>query len=101
MIQMACNNYQTWSNPLFFHLVGGSFGLQAGAQSSDVILVMRSIPSVDVLINGKLTLGVDAAVAAGPVGRQAEASTDSLGIILSYSRSRGLFAGLSLEEAVM
>ncbi len=100
-ILLVRNPDQTWSNPLFFHLVGGSFGLQAGAQSSDVILVMRSIPSVDVLINGKLTLGVDAAVAAGPVGRQAEASTDSLGMILSYSRCRGLFAGLSLEEAVM
>ncbi|MGO9019406.1 MAG: lipid-binding SYLF domain-containing protein [Syntrophobacteraceae bacterium] len=100
-ILLVRNPDQTWSNPLFFQLVGGSFGLQAGAQSSDVILVMRSIPSLDVLINGKLTLGVDAAVAAGPVGRQAEASTDSLGIILSYSRSRGLFAGLSLEEAVM
>lgn len=100
-ILLVRNPDQTWSNPLFFRIVGGSFGFQAGAQLSDVILVMRSIPSLDALSNGKFTLGADAAVAAGPVGRQAEASTDSLGTILSYSRCRGLFAGLSLEEAVM
>jgi lipid-binding SYLF domain-containing protein len=92
---------QTWSNPVFFSLVGGSFGLQAGAHVSDVILVMRGIPSLDVLVSGKLTLGVDAAVAAGPVGRQAEASTDSQNTILSYSTSRGLFVGVSFEQAVM
>ncbi len=92
-----------WSNPVFFKLAGGSFGLQAGAQSSDVILVFNSRRSLDYISGGKFTLGVDASVAAGPVGRSAEAGTD-LNLraeILSYSKSRGLFAGISLEGAAL
>ncbi len=81
--------------------MGGSLGFQAGAQSTDVILLIRTVPSLESIISGKVTLGVDVAVAAGPVGRQAEASTDSLSPILSYSRSRGLFAGASFESAVL
>jgi lipid-binding SYLF domain-containing protein len=93
----------SWGNPVFFRLVGGSFGWQIGAQSTDVILVLKSIRSVDAIYGGKFTLGADASVAAGPVGRQAEAATDILlrAEVLSYSRCRGLFGGLSLEGAVI
>ena len=88
---------------MFASLTGGSVGWQAGLQSTDVVLVFRTRRSVNGLINGKLTIGVDAAAAAGPVGRQAAAATDaSLGAeILSYSRSRGLFAGVSIDGSVL
>ena len=66
----------TWSNPSFIKLGGGSVGFQAGVSSSDVILVFRSPRGVDSIVNGKFTLGGDASVAAGPVGRSAQASTD-------------------------
>jgi lipid-binding SYLF domain-containing protein len=94
---------RSWSNPVFFRLMGGSLGWQIGAQSSDIILVFRSIRSLDAITGGKFTLGVDASVAAGPVGRHAEAATDIQlkAEILSYSRSRGLFAGVALEGAAM
>ncbi len=90
-----------WSNPSFVTLTGGSIGWQIGAQSSDVILIFRSRRSVDGIIKGKFTLGVDASVAAGPVGRHAEAGTDFelKAEIYSYSRSRGLFVGIALEGA--
>ena len=93
----------TWSNPSFVTLTGGSIGFQAGVQSSDVILVFRSPRGVDNIVNGKFTLGADAAVAAGPVGRTAQASTDGQlkAEIYSYSRSRGLFAGVALDGAVL
>ena len=89
----------TWSNPSFIKLGGGSVGFQAGVSSSDVILVFRSPRGVDGIVNGKFTLGGDASVAAGPVGRSAQASTDGQlkAEIYSYSRSRGLFAGVSLD----
>lgn len=92
-----------WSSPLFVSLGGGSLGWQIGVQSTDVILVFKSKKSVDAVTNGKFTLGADAAVVAGPVGRQAEAATDIVlkAEILSYSRSRGLFAGLALDGAVL
>jgi lipid-binding SYLF domain-containing protein len=92
-----------WSSPLFVSLGGASVGWQIGAQSTDVILVFKSRKSVDAIANGKFTLGADASVVAGPVGRQAEAATDIVltAEILSYSRSRGLFAGLALEGAVL
>ncbi|MCE5334277.1 MAG: lipid-binding SYLF domain-containing protein [Desulfobacteraceae bacterium] len=94
---------RAWSNPVFFKLMGGSIGWQIGAQSSDIILVLKSIRSLDSITSGKFTLGVDASIAAGPVGRHAEAGTDVQlrAEILSYSRSRGLFLGLSLEGASM
>jgi lipid-binding SYLF domain-containing protein len=93
----------SWGNPVFFRLIGGSFGWQIGAQSTDVILVFKSIRSMDAIYGGKFTLGADASVAAGPVGRQAEAATDIMlrAEVLSYSRSRGLFVGLSLEGAAI
>lgn len=93
----------TWSHPAFITLTGGSIGFQAGVQSTDVILVFRSARGVESIVNGKFTLGADAAVAAGPVGRNAQASTDSdlRAEIYAYSRSRGLFAGVSLDGAVL
>jgi lipid-binding SYLF domain-containing protein len=93
----------TWSNPSFISITGGSFGFQAGVQASDVILVFRSPRGIDNLVNGKFTLGADAAVAAGPVGRQAQASTDGEfeAEIIAYARSRGLFAGIALDGSVL
>jgi len=90
-----------WSNPIFVVLTGGSFGWQAGVQSADLVLVFTTTGGVERLLRGrgKLTLGVDSSIAAGPVGRQASMATDVLlrAEIFSYSRSRGLFLGVSLE----
>jgi hypothetical protein len=88
---------------MFLTLAGGSLGWQAGAQSSDIVLVFKSQKSVEGLLTGKFTLGADAAVAAGPVGRRAGAATDSelKAEIYSYSRSRGLFAGISIDGSVL
>jgi lipid-binding SYLF domain-containing protein len=93
----------TWSNPSFVRITGGSVGFQAGVQSTDVVLVFRTRRGVDSVVNGKFTLGADAAIAAGPVGRNANASTDAQlkAEIYSYSRSRGLFAGVALDGAVL
>ena len=93
----------TWSNPSFVTLTGGSIGFQAGVQSSDVVLVFRSDRGVDSIVNGKFTLGADAAVAAGPVGRNAATATDGQfkAEIWSWSRARGLFAGVALDGAVL
>jgi len=89
----------SWSNPAFITLTGGSIGWQVGAQSTDIILVFKTRKGVDDISGGKLTLGADASVAAGPVGRHAEVATDLRfeAEIVSYSRSRGLFAGVALE----
>ncbi len=88
-----------WSRAAFITLTGGSIGFQAGVQSADVILVFRSARGVDSIVKGKFTLGGDASVAAGPVGRSAQASTDEQfkAEIYSYSRARGLFAGVALD----
>jgi len=93
----------TWSNPAFVRLTGGSIGFQAGVQSSDVVLVFRNERSLESIVNGKFTLGADAGVAAGPVGRNAAALTDGQlkAEIWSWSRARGLFAGVSLDGAVL
>ena len=90
-----------WSNPAFISLGAGSFGWQVGAQSSDIILVFKNSKGVENIANGKLTLGGDANVAAGPVGRHTSAATDGRlkAEIYSYARNRGLFAGISLEGA--
>ena len=92
-----------WSDPVFLTLAGGSFGWQIGAQSADVILVFKNRRGLNNLVNGKFTLGADASVAAGPVGRNAAAATDvqMKSEIYSYSRSRGLFAGLALDGSVL
>ncbi len=97
------NQDDSWSDPVFVSITGGSIGWQVGATSTDLILVFKEVKDVDKLLQGKFTLGADAAVAAGPVGRKASAATDvtfQTGI-LSYSRSRGLFAGVSLEGAAL
>lgn len=88
-----------WGAPAMYALDGGSFGLQLGAQSTDVVLLVMNTRGVDALLNSKVKLGGNVSAAAGPKGRNVEASTDlSLRAeILSYSRSRGLFAGVSLE----
>ncbi len=93
----------TWSNPSFISMTGGSIGFQAGVQSTDVILVFRTQRGVDSIVHGKFTLGADASVAAGPVGRNAQAATDAQlkAEIYSYSRSRGLFAGVALDGSVL
>jgi len=93
----------SWSNPVFIKLTGGSIGFQAGVQSSDVVLVFRNDRNLDNLVNGKFTLGADAGVAAGPVGRNAAAATDGQlkAEIWSWSRARGLFAGVALDGAVL
>lgn len=93
----------TWSNPVFVNLTGGSFGFQVGVQSTDVVLVFTSRQSIEGIVGGKITLGADAAVAAGPVGRQSSAATD-IGLtaqVYSYSRSSGLFAGVALDGSAM
>jgi lipid-binding SYLF domain-containing protein len=92
-----------WSNPAFLTLGGGSFGFQIGAQSTDIILVFKSSSSIENMGSGKFTLGADASIAAGPMGRHAEFDTDILlkAEIYSYSRSRGLFAGVSFEGSIL
>ena len=93
----------SWRAPMFVSLTGGSIGWQVGAQATDIVLVFKTQKSVEGLMRGKFTLGADAAVAAGPVGRRTSAATDSelKAEIYSYSRSRGLFAGLSIDGSVL
>jgi lipid-binding SYLF domain-containing protein len=92
-----------WSNPVFVSLTGGSWGFQAGAQSSDIILVFTTKTGVEGIAGGKLTLGADASVATGPVGRQGSAATDMNfnAEIYSYARTRGLFGGIALDGSVI
>jgi len=91
----------SWSNPAFVTLTGGSIGWQVGAQSTDIILVFKTRKGVDGIENGRLTLGADASVAAGPLGRHTSVATDIefKAEVYSYSRSRGLFAGVAIEGA--
>jgi lipid-binding SYLF domain-containing protein len=92
-----------WSPPAFFTIGGGSWGLQIGAESIDLVLVIMTKRGLDSLLTTKIKLGGDIGIAAGPVGRRAEVGVDLLlkAEILSYSRSKGLFAGLSLEGATI
>ena len=92
-----------WQLPVFISLTGGNVGWQIGLQATDLILVFKTRQSVQGILSGKLTIGADAAAAAGPVGRQAAAATDGRlkAEILSYSRSRGLFAGVSVDGSVL
>jgi lipid-binding SYLF domain-containing protein len=94
-----------WGDPTFVNLGGVSFGPQLGLQTTDLVLVFKKKKSLERILDGKskLTLGVDAGVAAGPVGRRAEASTDGQmkAEVLSYSKSRGLFAGLSMDGGIL
>jgi lipid-binding SYLF domain-containing protein len=88
-----------WSAPAMVQLHGGSFGLQIGAESVDLILVIMNLRGLESLLDSKFTLGGDASVAAGPVGRTAAAETDAFmsAEILAYSRARGLFGGLIVK----
>ena len=93
----------SWGPPLLISLGGGSFGLQIGGQAADYVFLVMNPKGIDYLMRSQFTLGADAAVAAGPVGRTGSADTDlrMRAEILSYSRTRGLFAGLSLEGSVV
>jgi len=92
-----------WSDPVFFRAGGGSFGPQVGASATDIVLLFMNDEAVAGLMKDKFELGAEAAVAGGPVGRDASAGTDALmqAEILSYSRSRGLFAGVNLKGVVI
>jgi SH3 domain-containing YSC84-like protein 1 len=93
----------TWGAPAMFALEGGSFGFQIGAQATDFVLLVMNESGANSVLSSKVKLGADASVAAGPVGRAASAETDIVlkAEILSYSRSKGLFAGISLEGSTM
>jgi len=93
----------SWVGPTFVYIGAGSLGFQIGLQSTDLILVIMGRKAVDSFLQNKYKLGADAAIAAGPVGAQATAATEIMlkGGIFSYSRSKGLFAGVSLEGAAM
>ena len=93
----------TWSNPVFVTLAGVNFGFQFGVQSTDIVMVLMSRESIEGISGGKVTLGADASVAAGPIGRAAAASTDATfkAQVLSYSRNEGIFAGVALDGTVI
>jgi lipid-binding SYLF domain-containing protein len=96
-------NDGAWSRPLFLTLTGGSIGWQVGIQSADIVLFFRSRDSVERVLRGRYTLGVDASVAAGSLGREAAAATDQdlKAEIYSYSRTRGIFAGFAVQGAAL
>ncbi len=100
---VTCRTPRGWSAPLFISVGGGSYGLQIGGQSSDIVMIFRNKSGVDSLLSDKFKIGADATAAAGPVGRHAEAGTDVKlnSEILTYSRSKGAFAGISLDGAVV
>ena len=95
----SCRTSQGWSAPAFFNLGGGSVGLQIGAQATDFVFLFMNEKAMNSLLSSKFTVGGEASVAAGPVGREAGAETDASmkAEILSYSRSKGLFGGLELK----
>jgi lipid-binding SYLF domain-containing protein len=92
-----------WSSPAFLTLTGGSFGLQIGGQAADIILVINGDRGLDNLVSNQFKIGADASMAAGPVGRDAQAATDIQlrAQILSYSRARGLFAGVTINGSTV
>ncbi|HEU5401385.1 MAG TPA: lipid-binding SYLF domain-containing protein [Terriglobales bacterium] len=99
----SCKTEHGWSTPAFFRVEGGSFGLQIGGQAVDYIMVIMNDQGMQNLLSSKFKLGADASVAAGPVGRHAEGATDwkMRAEVLTYSRSRGVFAGITLNGAVI
>jgi lipid-binding SYLF domain-containing protein len=99
----SCRTPKGWSAPAFFTIGGGSFGLQIGGQASDLIMLIMNKHGMDNLLASQFKLGADASAAAGPIGRHAAADTDwkMRAEVLTYSRSRGLFAGLELSGAVI
>ncbi len=99
----SCRTPKGWSAPAFFTIAGGSFGLQIGGQAVDLVMLIMNDEGMKNLLSSKFKLGADASVAAGPVGRHAAADTDwkMRAQVLSYSRARGVFAGLELNGAVI
>ncbi len=99
----SCRTEKGWSAPAFFVIEGVSFGFQIGGQAVDVIMVIMNDNGMQNLLSSKFKLGADASAAAGPVGRHADAATDwkLRAQVLTYSRARGVFAGLSLSGAVV
>ena len=97
------NGEGPWSPPNMIQLAGGSFGLQIGAQAVDVVLVIMNLSGLESMLDSKFTVGGDASVAAGPVGRTASAETDAWmrAQILAYSRARGLFGGLTIKGSTL
>jgi len=99
----SCRTPKGWSAPAFFRVEGGSFGLQIGGQAVDLIMLIMNKQGMQHLLSSQFTLGADASVAAGPVGREAEGDTDwkMRAEVLTYSRARGVFAGLTLNGAAI
>jgi lipid-binding SYLF domain-containing protein len=100
---LTCRTAHGWSAPVFIQIAGASFGFQAGGQSTDVVLVATNHDGFQHLLQDKVKLGGDVSVAAGPVGRDSTASTTALAnaALLSYSRSKGIFAGIDLSGDVV
>ena len=99
----SCRTPKGWSAPAFFTIKGGSFGFQIGGQAVDLIMLVMNEKGMRDLLSSKFQVGADASAAAGPVGRHAEGGTDwkMRAEILTYSRARGVFAGISLNGAVV
>ncbi len=99
----SCRTPKGWSAPAFFTVTGGSFGLQIGGQAVDLVMLIMNKDGMKHLLSSEFALGADASVAAGPVGRHAEGNTDwkMRAEVLTYSRARGLFAGIALNGAVI
>jgi len=99
----TCRTPHGWSAPVAMRIEGGSFGFQIGASETDIVLLVRSKSGMDHLLSSKFTLGGDASVAAGPVGRTTSANTDAYmtAEILSWSRTKGVFAGIALNGATL
>ncbi len=100
---MLFRDQEQWKNPIFVSMTGASIGYQIGAQSSDVILSFKHPNAINSLLEGKITMGVDAAISTGPVGRDTTIATDTSldSEIYSWSRSRGLFVGVALDGSVL
>lgn len=100
---MSCRHNGEWSAPVFMQVGKGSWGLQIGAQSIDLVLLVMNANGVEKMLRNKVTLGAEASIAGGPVGRDARAATDAQmkAEILSYSRTQGLFAGVNLSGGVV
>lgn len=102
-IAMVKNEDGTWSNPVFISITGGSVGFQVGVQSVDLVLIFKNRETLENINNGTFTLGGDISAAVGPVGRSSSATTDYKmeAEVYSYSRSKGLFAGISLAGSAI
>ena len=100
---MSCRSAGGWSPPVFMQLGKGSWGLQFGAQSVDLVLLVMNDTGVEKLLKNRVSLGVEASVAAGPIGRDARLATDGQlkAEILSYSRTQGIFAGVNLSGGIL